>query len=96
MPNAGSNPAAPRPTFRTNYRRSSVYRCEVKRHGMYTTGTNSAMDRAVSQCGEIAEFHADKTYEGRPQYLCRAHALREERSGFKVERLSDQPTEKLL
>lgn len=68
-------------------------RCEVKRHGMYTTGTNSPMDRAVSQCGDYAEFYAEKTYEGGPQLLCRVHALREERSGFEVTPIpADQPT----
>lgn len=45
--------------------------CEEPRSGMYTTGTNSKMDRLVSQCGEYAEF---KDETGKP--LCKPHARR--------------------
>ena len=57
--------------------------CEEPRYGMYTTGTNSPMDRAVSSCGTYAEFHVNG------HALCRVHALRAQREGKKVEQMLD-------
>lgn len=54
--------------------------CAIKRHGMYTTGTDSKMDRAVSSCGDYAEFKDETSGEA----LCLPHARYAVRVGHKV------------
>jgi len=58
--------------------------CAEPRYGMYTTGTNSLMDRLVSTCGD----YATHTANGSP--VCEVHSRRSLLEGKKVEPITPE------